>query len=92
MRQKLKELLNRTSGWSSGLYTLDHNSGISLWVGNGFWFFDFYPETLKAMSFLDKVVLWPLAKRLKRNIMQDKIVAALSGNNGKASNKGLANV
>ena len=51
--------------WSKGRYTLDHPSGLGIWVSNGFWFIALYrPEEIKFGW--KKILLWLACRRALR--------------------------
>ena len=61
-------LTNRPEEWStngSG-YTIDHKSGLGLWVGNGFFFLDIHEPFEAKLSLLEKWRVWKAINKCGR--------------------------
>lgn len=75
LKQTLSEMLDRPNEWTSGEYTLDHKSGVSLWMGNGRLAFGTYSPAKVWMPF--SWGLWRKAQRVKRHLVASRFKATV---------------
>jgi hypothetical protein len=64
----VSDALSDESAWKAGHYTLDHKSGLRLWMGNGAWFFDVYEPNGGAIGLLERHFLYRKARALVRKL------------------------
>ena len=40
----IESIYKEPEAWKLNQYTFDHKNGLSIWVSNGFFFYDLYPK------------------------------------------------
>lgn len=71
MRRELITALQNPELWKISEYRLEHKaSGEDFWIGGGWLFFN---NDAKCLTLIDKLVIWPHVRRLKRLWMMNRL-------------------